>query len=115
MMNVVAGALFLYLAFTAPARADECEFIRAALAALPEEGGEVRIPAGHYTCAAPIVLERSHQRLRAEGDVTLRLADNSNAPLVVMGRIETPPAPLLGIEVSGLRLDGNRLGQQMEC
>lgn len=94
---------------------DECAFIRDGLARLPAAGGEFVVPAGHYTCAFPIVLDRDHLRLRGSGEVTLKLADNANAPLVIMGEATTPPTPVFGVEVADIKLDGNRAHQQMEC
>jgi hypothetical protein len=95
--------------------ADECEFIRQALKDLPASGGEVVIPEGEYTCRSPVVLSRSNTGIKGEGDVTLRLADKINAPLIVMGNIETPPEPVENVSVTHLRLDGNKENQQSEC
>ncbi len=94
---------------------DECTFIRDLITAVPDSGGEVTIPAGSYTCNSPIVLDKNNLRLRGQGEVTLKLGKNINAPVIVMGDIITPPKPLMGIEVRNLKIDGNRLQQRMEC
>lgn len=94
---------------------DECAFIRTALNNLPEEGGTVTIPAGKYVCHAPIVVDRDNTTLTGEGDVTLVLADHINAPVIVMGQIQTPPENVNNIEVSHIKIDGNRRHQDMEC
>lgn len=100
---------------SAKAQSDGCEFIRLKLAALPASGGEVVIPAGVYTCRAPIVMDSDYQRLRGEGDVTLRLADHANAPVIIMGEVHTPPKAVIGLVVSDLKIDGNRRNQDIEC
>ena len=94
---------------------DDCTFIREQLALLPLEGGTVLIPSGLYTCDAPIILNRDHQILRGQGSVTLRLGDNINTPLIVMGEIATPPRPIHDVQIINLNLDGNRQHQQQEC
>lgn len=94
---------------------DDCSFIREQLALLPPEGGTVLIPSGTYTCSAPIIMDRDHQTLRGQGAVTLRLADNINAPLVVMGELATPPRLIHDVNVLDLNIDGNRKYQRQEC
>ena len=95
-------------------KTDECEFIRQELRQLSGNGGEVVIPAGVYTCSSPIVLNKSNTALRGEGDVTLRLANDTNAPLLIMGNIETPPQIIENISVAHLNLDGNKDHQTSE-
>ena len=95
--------------------ADECEFIRQALASLPPAGGQVLIPTGVYTCDSPIILDHSHTSLKGVGSVRLKLADRANAPLIIMGQVQTPPTPTTDIEVANLFLDGNKDQQQFEC
>jgi hypothetical protein len=95
--------------------ADDCDLIRSRLAALPATGGSVSIPAGHYICQTPIVLNRSHVELRGHGHVNLGLTPHANAPMIIIGQITTPPARLEDIQVSGLTLDGNMDEQDMEC
>jgi hypothetical protein len=111
-----------------PAAPDQCEFIRQAIDALPATGGVVDIPAGTYDCSRMIVLKKSHVRIRGEGrDVTtLRLADRSPAPLLVIGDDHVVLAPngnwvtetrVADITVSDLTVDGNVANQDvtMEC
>jgi len=94
---------------------DDCSFIRQKIVALAEGGGEVVIPGGTYVCRSPIVLDRSYISLRGEGEVVLRLGNNVNAPVIVMGDAMTPPRPLREISVMNLRIDGNRWHQKFEC
>ncbi len=109
--------LFITLLTWQPTQAlpDSCEFIRQGLAQLPPQGGVFLIPAGTYLCTRPIVMDRSHQTLRGEGDVWLRLADSANAPVIVMGDLTTPPSVVEDLEIANLKIDGNRIHQTMEC
>lgn len=114
--------LFATFAFALPSTTtpgldiqDQCSFIRAGLNAIPATGGEFVVPQGNYTCTYPIVLDRDGQRLRGQGQVTLKLADNTNAPVIVMGDIITPPRQVHNVMVSNIRIDGNRAHQQIEC
>lgn len=114
--------LMIYCAFFNPLNAyagnnllDECQSIQKQIQELPIYGGEVIIPAGIYTCLAPIVLDKSNVSLRGEGDVTLRLGKNINTPVIVMGSILTPAPAVYNIKVSNLKIDGNRWFQKSEC
>ncbi len=112
MRHMFLGFVFL---FAQTALADECENIRNALNELPPSGGEVIVGPGNYTCDHPIIMDRSNVILRGTPETFLRLADNSNSPLIIMGAIETPPRPVANISVVNLQLDGNRQHQQIEC
>lgn len=94
-----------------------CESIQAAINKIPDAGGEVRIAAGTYICTKPIVLDRNNITLRGEGTSTLlRLADNINAPVIVMGSTENIPSKATRyLRVSDLMIDGNRANQTSEC
>lgn len=96
--------------------ADECQFIRDQLAAAAP-GTTVEIPAGTYICQGPIVLDRDGVTLKgsARDEVTLKLADNMNSPLVVIGQATTPPEIVKNVTVRDLTLDGNMAHQQIEC
>lgn len=94
---------------------DECAFITEKLQKLPASGGEVVIPAGIYTCLAPIVLDQNNTSLRGEGDVTIRLGNNVNSPVIIMGGTATPPRPIHHVFVGHLKIDGNRWYQKSEC
>ncbi|MEK6773545.1 MAG: right-handed parallel beta-helix repeat-containing protein [Bdellovibrionota bacterium] len=95
--------------------ADECTFIRQEISNLPVTGGEVVVPNGTYVCLSPIILDRSNVTLRGQGSVTLRLGNNINTPVIVMGEIATPPIPLHNIQVVDITIDGNRWYQKYEC
>jgi hypothetical protein len=90
--------------------------IQQALDLLPDAGGEVVLPAGEYEVSQPIVLRRDHQTLRGSGSQTvLSLADGANCPVIIMGEpVNHPDRIVKHLFVSGLRIDGNRSGQQRE-
>ncbi len=107
--------LFLLASFAQAiiVEADDCEFIRIALN--DPNVHEVVIPEGSYTANRPIVVNRSGVSLIGKGRVTITLADNANSPLLILGNIETPPAPISDLRVDNLILKGNRDNQSMEC
>ncbi len=90
--------------------------IQQALAGLPESGGEVRLPPGNFEVCQPIVLRRDYQTLRGSGvETVLRLADNANCPVVIMGEpVNHPTKTIKQLCVSDLFIDGNRAHQQRE-
>ncbi|MGZ3702423.1 MAG: glucan biosynthesis protein [Bdellovibrionota bacterium] len=116
--------------FPAPPKAgpDQCGFIRDAIQALPDSGGVVQIPAGTFNCSAMIVLKKSHVKIRGAGQdqTTLRLADQSPAPVLVLGDDHiiqdangnwVTETRLSDVEVSDLTIDGNVANQDVskEC
>ena len=111
---MIPAAVFMIFV-SRSAQADSCQSIRDALVHLPAQGGEAVIPDGHYVCDKPIILNRSGVTLRGLGNATLRLGDNANSPLVIMGNSNTPPAPVHDVHIANLKIDGNRRHQQMEC
>ncbi|HEX7652457.1 MAG TPA: right-handed parallel beta-helix repeat-containing protein [Verrucomicrobiae bacterium] len=90
--------------------------IQAALNTLPVAGGEVVLPPGNYLIRQPLVLSRDNQSLRGAGATTiLRLADNANCPVIIMGEpVNTPVKTVKNLRVSDLAIDGNRTHQQRE-
>jgi parallel beta-helix repeat protein len=108
-------ALFSVNAFGSFQNPDACKFIRDKIANLPKKGGEVTIRSGIYICETTIVIDRDNVWLHGLGEVTLKLADHSNAPVIVMGDAVTPPRALKNIKVSDLHIDGNRAHQTEEC
>lgn len=94
-----------------------CDAIQKALNQLPAEGGELRLLAGIYNCTRPIVIDKNNVRLRGSGPATvLRLADNINAPVIIMGLAEgVPSRSTHHVRVSDLMIDGNRANQTAEC
>lgn len=107
---------------------DQCEFIRKKLLELPSMGGTINIPAGTFNCNKMIVVKKSNVRIRGAGMklTTLRLADQSPAPVLVIGD-ETVIQDTNGnwitatrvknVEVSDLTVDGNLINQdpKNEC
>lgn len=94
-----------------------CESIQRQIDELGAGGGLVVVPAGTYTCTAPIVIDRDNVELRGEGPGTvLRLADDANAPVLVLGQtIPTPTVTRQNISISDLVIEGNRMNQEFEC
>ena len=113
VLSVIASPVF------AVQQANEltCDSIQKAINDLPAEGGEVRLPAAAYTCTKPIVLDRNNVTLRGAGPGTLlRLADQINAPVIVMGLTENIPSrDTRHVRVMDLMIDGNRANQTAEC
>jgi hypothetical protein len=91
--------------------------IQAALDGLPKNGGTVALRPGLYTIDRPVNLCRDNQTLRGAGPTTvLRLADNANCPVVVVGTLESYPRRIVyNVRVCDLTIDGNRTNQQVEC
>ena len=94
--------------------------IQAALDALPDIGGSVELPPGLITIKNPIVLKRSNQKLigaESSGAVgtLLRLADNANCPVLILGiPVNKPLAVLSNLYVKNIWIDGNRAKQTQE-
>jgi hypothetical protein len=90
--------------------------IQKALDALPAKGGEVILPPGEYEIRQPIVLKHDNQTLRGSGTLTvLRLADDANCPVVIMGQpVNNPTKTVTHLRVADLLVDGNRRNQQRE-
>jgi hypothetical protein len=91
------------------------EEIQRALDGLPE-GGEVVLGPGTYEVHQPIILKHDHQTLRGSGLTTvLRLANNANCPVVILGSpITLPQGTTAHLRLADLVIDGNRLNQQAE-
>ncbi len=119
MKITILFALFFLTLQTQSARADDCEFIRKAIKALPEKGGKVSVPNGTYNCESAIVIDRSRVILQGESEAgtILRLADGHHAPILVIGDKTTllnangqyvTAHRVAKIKVKNLTLDGNR-------
>jgi hypothetical protein len=90
--------------------------IQQALDALPANGGEVVLPPGTIPIRQPVVLRRDFQTLRGAGAATvLRLADDANCPVIIMGEpVNSPKQTVKNLRVSDLFIDGNRSHQERE-
>lgn len=121
----VAQMLFavLMVAGTASVNAIEtvkektCDAIQKAITELPDDGGELVLLPGTYTCTHPIVIDKNNVTLKGAGPATLlRLADNANAPVIIMGLAENVPSRSTRyVRVVDLMIDGNRANQTSEC
>src|SRR5882757_4577187 len=133
VMAVIATIIFLFVIFPMPGAAAPVkstakpvvvmlppgvtgEKIQHALDALPKSGGEVVLPPGEISIRQPLVLRRDFQTLRGAGAATvLRLADDANCPVIIMGEpVNNPKKTVKNLRVSGLFIDGNRSHQQRE-
>lgn len=99
------------------AKIKTCDDIQLAIQQFNRKANEILIPAGIYNCTKPLVLDKNGLQLRGEGATTiLRIADNTNAPLIIMGSAENiPTAATHHIQLHDLTLDGNRANQTSEC
>jgi hypothetical protein len=90
--------------------------VQRALDALPATGGIVVLPPGTISVTRPLLIKRSHQTLRGAGTATvLRLADNANCPVIIIGEpVNHPTYTVSNVRVESLFIDGNRYGQQRE-
>jgi hypothetical protein len=90
--------------------------IQRALDLLPNAGGEVFLSAGLFEVSQPVVLQRDNQTLWGAGPATvLRLADNADCPVVIMGEpVNQPRRIVRHLLVGGLTIDGNRFHQPSE-
>lgn len=68
--------------------------VNSAIAAMPESGGTVRIPAGEYSFSTTIKLTRAGQHLVCDPGATLRYTGNGDAILV-------DPSALVGLDIDG--------------
>jgi hypothetical protein len=89
--------------------------IQRALDNLPADG-EVVLPAGQYEISRPLLLRHDREALRGSGpDTILRLADDANCPVVVIGpALDNPKVTCTRLRLSNLLIDGNRRNQKTE-
>lgn len=115
--GLVLVALCSQYSFAVTVKGNTCDAIQKAIDKLPAIGGEVIIPAGKYTCATPIILDRDNIIVRGEGAATLlKVADKANIPVFVMGQTQrSPTITRRYIQVKNLHIDGNRANQTSEC
>jgi hypothetical protein len=94
-----------------------CDAIQNAIYQLPSDGGELVLLPGTYTCTHPIIIDKNNVTLRGSGPATLlRLADNANSPVIIMGLAEgIPSRSIRYARVIDLMIDGNRANQSSEC
>lgn len=108
--------------------ADQCDFIREGIQKLPASGGIVKIPQGTFNCSDKIVVKKSHVQIQGAGQALtiLRLADQSSAPVLVVGDDQViqdsngnwvTKTRLSDVTISELTTDGNVANQDTnnEC
>jgi len=116
--------------------ASDCASIQALIDAAGPGPSVVRVPPGNYTCREPVIIQRNDISIEGQG-VNLKLADNANAPVMIIGSPHTKwmKHPQTGVEdfytvaaegssqikvvrnvrVSGFNIDGNKDNQSFEC
>jgi hypothetical protein len=93
--------------------------IRAAIEGAPRDT-TVRIPPGVFIFSEPIVLQTDNITVEGSGsDTVLRLGNNVNQPLMVIGSTQTTeqfqtPFRVRNITLKNLTLDGNGINQTVE-
>lgn len=94
-----------------------CSVIKEAIDALPAGGGRVVLAANSdYICTESIRIKKNNVHLIGGAGTWIRLADGVNQPVVLVGDASQPPTAVVeGVVLSGLNIDGNRLGQEFEC
>jgi hypothetical protein len=94
-----------------------CSVIKEAIDALPDGGGRVVLAANSdYICTESIPIKKNNVHLIGGAGTWIRLADGVNQPVVLVGDPSQPPTAVVeGVVLSGLNIDGNRLGQEFEC
>jgi polygalacturonase len=117
MVSVLALVALAQQCLAVTVKGTTCDAIQKTIDRLPANGGEVFVPAGKYTCATPIILDRDNVIVRGEGAATLlRVADKANIPVFIMGQtIRSPNLTRRYIQVKNLHIDGNRVNQSSEC
>ncbi len=92
--------------------AAQFESLQAALDAVPEEGGLVRLPPGNFELHQPLVLRRGHTRLEGAGAATNLINRNKQGqPALVLqhpaGAAVKQDERLWRIQLSNFRITGN--------
>jgi hypothetical protein len=90
--------------------------IQRALDQLPAEGGVVLLAPGLYAIHRPLCLNRNGLTLRGSGGATvLRLADQADCPVVILGpTVGNPARGVRDLCLADLVIDGNRSHQMRE-
>ena len=89
--------------------------IQKALDHLPP-GGEVVLTAGTFEITRPLLVQRDDTTLRGSGRSTvLRLADNADCPVVILGPpLREPERTVARLHLADLAIEGNRANQSVE-
>ena len=97
-------------------RSISCDLIQVEIGTVCSNGGgEVLLQAANYRCDRPVILACDKISLRGRGpDTLLHLASMANSPVLVVGDTNDPPSLRSRIQVSDLRIDGNREKQDVE-
>jgi len=92
-------------------RAEQYPSLQAAIDALPEQGGIVRIPPGEFEITQPLVISRDDVRLEGAGGATHIVNRNEEGQPAIHIRhtdaVENKRARLWRIQIGNLRVTGN--------
>jgi hypothetical protein len=91
--------------------------VNAAIRALPPEGGRIVLGPSLFMVSEAVVIDRDGiELLGTAGQTQLKLAENANCPVIIIGSTTTPVARVVrNVTVGHLLIDGSRVSQQHEC
>lgn len=81
--------------------------IQAALDALPESGGIVRVPPGTYRIAEPILIEKSNVRLEGSGAATHFMNCNQEGKPAILVKAKDPAIGVWQVQLANFRVSGD--------
>ena len=106
----VGGSVFVF--------PGESTTIQQAIDSLPAAGGTIYIQAGNYILAHGIHVNRSNVTLSGEQGTLLKLGNQVNQPVILVGtdkQTPTEPDRIENIRISHIEIDGNKNAQTSEA
>ncbi|MCP4177099.1 MAG: right-handed parallel beta-helix repeat-containing protein [bacterium] len=95
----------------------DTENIQHAIDSLPAKGGTIQLKAGTYILLAGLHINRSNVTINGERGTLLKLANNVNQPVILIGTDKEIPNEkdlIKNIHISNIEIDGNRKHQTSE-
>lgn len=120
LSSVIAVALSSCVSYQKQSRQDSLHIvqephildIQKSIDNLPPEGGTVKIPAGTHILKKGLHINRSNVCLSGESGTYLKLADDVNQPMILIGSdAKIPSTYVKNVTISCIELDGN-MGHQ---
>ena len=96
---------------------EDASKIQQAISGLPVSGGTVFLKAGNFTLTNGIHINRSNVSILGEQGTYLKLDDNVNQPVILVGTDTSTPGMddiIKNIRIANLEIDGNRANQDSE-
>ena len=96
---------------------DDSITIQQAINLLPPEGGSVFLKAGEYDLSQGIHINRSNVSLKGEPGVILKLENDVNQPVILVGTDKEIPSTgdtTENVQILNLEIDGNKANQSSE-